>query len=50
MGSAAMRIVSERLRGVRQPAKLVVKPVLITQENIDSAEIHRLLDIRWWSP
>jgi ribose transport system substrate-binding protein len=48
MGRSAMNIISGQLHGVPQPARLLVSPVLMTQENIDSPEIHQVLDITWW--
>jgi hypothetical protein len=30
------------------PDRLFVNPVLMTRDNIDSPEIHQLLDIAWW--
>jgi ribose transport system substrate-binding protein len=48
MGRSAMNIMSGQLHSRPVPDRLFVNPVLMTRDNIDSPEIHQLLDIAWW--
>ena len=50
MGRIAMDLLDRQIRGKAAPEKLYVQPVLMTRENVDSAEIRHLLNLSWWSP
>ena len=49
MGEAAMEIMNKELHGTSHVSRQIVRPVLITRENIDSPDTRQLLDITWWS-
>jgi ribose transport system substrate-binding protein len=47
MGYDAVQIIHRLRMGERTDAKVVVEPVLVTRENIDSAEVQHVLDMNW---
>jgi ribose transport system substrate-binding protein len=47
MGYQAMQIIHSRLLGESTDSKFVVKPILVTKENIDSADVQEVLDMDW---
>jgi ribose transport system substrate-binding protein len=49
MGRTAMEILDGELHGRMVPGISVVPPILMTRENIDSAEIRRQLTANWWA-
>lgn len=50
LGRAAMEIMNGEIHGSSGPAQVKVKPVLMTRENLDSAEIRQIENMSWWSP
>jgi ribose transport system substrate-binding protein len=48
MGQLAMRLMERELHGTAGRSELLVEPVLMTRENIDSPEIRRILNLSWW--
>jgi ribose transport system substrate-binding protein len=48
MGQLAMGLMARELQGVPGRSELLVEPVLMTRENIDSPEIRRILNLAWW--
>jgi ribose transport system substrate-binding protein len=49
MGRAAMEIMDAQVHGRAVPGISVVAPILMTRENIDSAEIRQQLTADWWA-
>lgn len=49
MGRSAMEIMNRQIRGDFVPDKVTLQPILMTQENIDSPQVHRQLTGDWWS-
>jgi hypothetical protein len=47
MGYEAMQIIHQRLLGERTDSKLVVEPILVTKQNIDSTDVQNVLDMDW---
>ena len=47
MGYDAVHIIHQLRMGERTDAKVVVEPVLVTRENIDSAAVQHVLDMNW---
>jgi ribose transport system substrate-binding protein len=47
MGYEAVQIIHQRLLGESTEPKIVVKPILVTKQNIDSAEVQEVLDMDW---
>lgn len=50
MGRIAMELMNREIHGTGGSAEVNVEPVLMTRENVDSAEIRRILNLSWWSP
>ncbi|MGA3133484.1 MAG: substrate-binding domain-containing protein [Terracidiphilus sp.] len=50
MGRLAMDLMDRELHGKGYAAVLEVPPVLMTRDNIDSAEIRQILYLAWWPP
>ena len=50
MGRIAMDMVDREIQGTAGSAERYVQPVLMTRENVDSAEIRQILNLSWWSP
>ena len=50
MGRIAMDLVDREMHGTAGSAERYVQPVLMTRENVDSAEIRQILNLSWWSP
>ena len=48
MGQLAMGLMARELQGASGRSELLVEPVLMTRENIDSPEIRRILNLAWW--
>jgi ribose transport system substrate-binding protein len=48
MGRLAMGLMDRELQGKGGSGQLVVAPVLMTRENIDSPEIRQILNLSWW--
>lgn len=50
MGRIAMDLMNREITGKPASAEVNVQPVLMTRENMDTAEIRRILNMSWWSP
>jgi ribose transport system substrate-binding protein len=50
MGRVAMQILDRELHDHGGSSDVKVKPVLMTRENVDSAEIRQIENMSWWSP
>jgi ribose transport system substrate-binding protein len=50
MGQLAMDLMDRELHGKGSATVLEVPPVLMTRENVDSAQIHQILNMAWWPP
>lgn len=50
MGSEAIELIHRQRMGVRGETNLVVKPFLVTRENVDSQAVQDLLDMNWSAP
>jgi ribose transport system substrate-binding protein len=50
MGRLAMDLMDRELHGKGSAAVLEVPPVLMTRDNVDSAEIRQILYLAWWPP
>ncbi len=48
MGRIAAELMNEELHGGAKHAYVVVQPVLVTRENIDSDAVQKILDVRWY--
>jgi ribose transport system substrate-binding protein len=48
MGVRAMGIIDAQLRAEPSPASVLLNPVLVTRENIDSAQVRQMLTLAWW--
>jgi ribose transport system substrate-binding protein len=49
LGRVAMEIMNRELHGAGS-AEINVPPVLMTRENVDSAEMRQIENMSWWSP
>jgi len=49
LGRAAMETINGQMHGITGPAELKIQPVLMTRENLDSAEIRKIENMIWWS-
>jgi ribose transport system substrate-binding protein len=49
MGETAMNFMLSQMRGRTAPGVTVVAPILMTRENLDSAEVYRQLLANWWA-
>lgn len=47
MGYEAIQIIHQRLLGEHTDSKIVVEPILVTKQNIDSAAVQNVLDMDW---
>jgi ribose transport system substrate-binding protein len=47
MGYDAVQTIHKRLHGEYTAAKIVVPPVLVTKENVDSDSVQQVLDMNW---
>jgi ribose transport system substrate-binding protein len=47
MGKIAIQLIQQHLRGNRNRATIIVQPILITQENVDSPKVQEVLDMNW---
>jgi ribose transport system substrate-binding protein len=50
MGQLAMDLMDRELHGNGSATVMKVPPVLMTRENVDSAEIRQILNLAWWPP
>jgi ribose transport system substrate-binding protein len=50
IGRIAMDLVDREIHGTAAPTQVYVQPVLMTRDNLDSAEIRQILNLSWWSP
>lgn len=50
MGRLAMNLMDRELHGEGTATVLKVPPVLMTRENVDSAQIRQILNLAWWPP
>jgi len=48
LGRVAMGMMNREIRGTSGPAEIRVQPVLMTRENLDSAEIRQIETMTWW--
>ena len=49
IGRIAMEAMNREIHGGSGPAEFSVPPVLMTRENVDSAEIRQIENMSWWS-
>jgi len=49
LGRAAMETMNRQMHGSSAIADVVVQPVLMTRENLDSAELRQIENMSWWS-
>lgn len=47
MGYEAVQIIHQQLLSERTDSKIVVEPILVTKQNIDSAKVQEVLDMDW---
>ena len=50
MGRIAMELMQGEIHGGAGSAKVLVEPVLMTRDNVDSAEMRQIENMSWWSP
>jgi ribose transport system substrate-binding protein len=50
LGRIAMQAMDRELHGRPGATELNVQPVLMTRENVDSAEMRQIENMSWWSP
>jgi ribose transport system substrate-binding protein len=50
MGRAAMQLMDEEMHGSASQRYVVLQPQLVTRENLDSAQVREMLDLRWFLP
>jgi ribose transport system substrate-binding protein len=50
MGQIAMDLMDRELHGKSSATVVEVPPVLMTHENVDSAQIRQILNLAWWPP
>lgn len=50
MGRVAMDLMNREIHGTSGSAEIRVQPVLMTRENLDSAEIRQIENMSWWAP
>ncbi|MDR3727084.1 MAG: substrate-binding domain-containing protein [Terracidiphilus sp.] len=48
MGRAAMKLMAEEINGGAKQDYVVLQPLLVTRENIDSREVQEILDLSWF--
>jgi len=49
LGRAAMETMARQMHGLASPAEIKIQPVLMTRENLDSAELREIENMIWWS-
>lgn len=49
MGHVAMNLMLSQLKGEAVPGVTVLSPILMTRENLDSAEVYHQLSANWWA-
>jgi ribose transport system substrate-binding protein len=49
IGRAAMRKMDRQMHGLSDSADVKIQPVLMTRENVDSAEIRQIENMLWWT-
>ena len=49
MGRAAMQLLEQELNGGTQQGYVVLQPVLVTRENIDTDAVKAMLDLSWFN-
>jgi ribose transport system substrate-binding protein len=49
MGRAAMTLMNQELRAGAAQSQVVLEPLVVTKENIDSAPVREILDLRWFA-
>jgi ribose transport system substrate-binding protein len=47
MGKDAIKMIEQRRSGIRGKSSVIVEPMLITQQTVDSAEAQSVLDMNW---
>ena len=50
LGRIAMQTMNRELQGMSGSPDVNVQPVLMTSENVDSAEMRQIENMSWWSP
>lgn len=50
MGRIAMELMNREIHGASESPRVSVEPVLMTRDNVDSAEIRQIENMSWWSP
>ncbi len=50
MGRIAMQLIDREIHDVSGPREFKTEPVLMTRENVDSAEIRQIETMSWWPP
>jgi ribose transport system substrate-binding protein len=50
MGRIALELMNREIHGTGGSSEINVEPVLMTRENVDSAEIRQILNLSWWPP
>jgi ribose transport system substrate-binding protein len=50
MGRIAMELMNREIHNVSGPREFTTEPVLMTRENVDSAEIRQIETMSWWPP
>jgi hypothetical protein len=47
MGAEGVRLIVGQIHGVSGPAVTQIEPVLVTRENVKSAEVRQLTSMEW---
>jgi len=50
MGQAAMTLMGEELHGGAKHGYVVLQPLLVTRENLDSSDVNEILNLAWFNP
>lgn len=50
MGHAAMQLMDDEMHGRPSQGYTVLKPLLLTRENLDSAQVREMFDLGWFLP
>ena len=50
LGRTAMQTMNREFQGLSVDGEVKVQPVLMTRENVDSAEMRQIENMSWWSP
>jgi ribose transport system substrate-binding protein len=48
LGRAAMEAMNRQMHGLANPAETRIQPVLMTRDNLDSAELREIENMIWW--